>query len=135
MFFLFLNFLWFPGWNFCFDFQKGWSLTHSLYIFFSHLYSCIFKKQNGSGFLNICFPSKDYTVLCSCPAYIVSSKSKLCICTSEINSLSCFIIGYIKACIPKSFFAFSAIPCWWKTLGICAQGHWIRADFFCDVRW
>ena len=33
------------------------------------------------------------------------------------------------------FFVLSAIPCLFKSLGICIEGFWMRADFLNEARW
>lgn len=52
-----------------------------------------------------------------------------------ISNLSMLYNCYIKIFTPKSFFAFSVIPWWWKALGIRAEGLCFRADFFHEVSW
>ena len=46
----------------------------------------------------------------------------------------CYIICYIEAFIPKTFFVFSATKCWLKALGVRAGGSWIWADSLCEIR-
>ena len=41
---------------------------------------------------------------------------------------------YIKESIPTYFIVFPTVSYWLKALGICAEGLWIRADFFYEVR-
>ena len=44
-------------------------------------------------------------------------------------------ICYIKSVYTCIIFVFSAIPWWWKALGICTEGFWNRAEFLHEVRW
>ena len=45
-----------------------------------------------------------------------------------------YAVVYVKVFILKQFFVFSAILCRFKSLGICAEGFWMRVDFLNEVR-
>ena len=73
-----------------------------------------------------CLVSIFLIVHCSRHSWYCCRIYKKCCCGKFILIVS--DISMLHNCL-YNFLLFSAIPCWLKILGVCAESFWIRADF------